>query len=135
MPLALPSILPHHPPLQHLKTLQQEHFASLHKDNTARMNIKNKSILVLETTLITRLIRKSLQQKKMPQSGICPAPCGLRQCTSPLPPLQYICKAMHKSSMHENVIFSLCAHGQCHVYYIYHVEFHFRFGHLITFRV
>ena len=33
--------------------------------------------------------------KKMPQSGICPAPCVLRQCTSPLPPLQYICKALH----------------------------------------
>ena len=46
-----------------------------------------------------------------------------------------IAHATNKSSMHENVVFSLCAYGQCHVYYIYHVEFHFRFGHLITFPV
>ena len=29
----------------------------------------------------------------------------------------------------------LFAHGQCRVYYIYHVEFHFRCEHLITFPV
>ena len=32
-------------------------------------------------------------------------------------------------------LFCLFAHGQCRVYYIYHVEFHFRFEHLITFPV
>ena len=32
-------------------------------------------------------------------------------------------------------LFCLCAHEQCRVYYIYHAEFHFRFGHLITFPV
>ena len=30
-------------------------------------------------------------------------------------------------------LFCLCAHGQCRVYHIYHVEFYFWFGHLITF--
>ena len=38
---------------------------------------------------------KKNENKKMPQSGICPAPCVLCQCTSPLPPLKYICKALH----------------------------------------
>ena len=33
--------------------------------------------------------------KKMPQSRICPALCVLRQCTSPYPQLQYMCKALH----------------------------------------
>ena len=32
-------------------------------------------------------------------------------------------------------LFCLCSHGQCRVYYIYHVEFHFQFGHLITYPV
>ena len=32
---------------------------------------------------------------KKRQSGICPAPCALCHCTSPLPPLQYICKGLH----------------------------------------
>ena len=30
-------------------------------------------------------------------------------------------------------LFCLFAHGQCRIYHIYHVEFHLRFGHLITF--
>ena len=29
----------------------------------------------------------------------------------------------------------LCVHGQCRVYYIYHMEFYFQFGHLITYPV
>ena len=45
----------------------------------------------------------------MPQSRICLAPCVPSQCTSPLPPLQYTCKGLPKSSLHENVVFSICA--------------------------
>ena len=29
-------------------------------------------------------------------------------CPSPLPPLKYICIALHESSLHENVVFSVC---------------------------
>ena len=54
-------------------------------------------------------------------SRICPAPCVLRQCTVVF---AWKCR-----------LFCLCTHGQCRVYYIYHVEFHFRFVHLITFPV
>ena len=32
-------------------------------------------------------------------------------------------------------LFFMSAHVQCRVHYIYHVEFYFRFGHLITFPV
>ena len=40
--------------------------------------------------------RKNLDcLKKMPQSGICPAPCVLCQCTSPFPSLQYICNDLN----------------------------------------
>ena len=67
----------------------------------------------------------------MPQSGICPAPCVLRQCTSPSPPLQYtgcikniwlkkkyrkgeyvqrhVCFVNVQSSLPENVVFSASA--------------------------
>ena len=45
--------------------------------------------------------------KKIPQSRICPASCVLHQFTSPLPPLQYICKALRELSLHENVVFSV----------------------------
>ena len=58
---------------------------------------------------------------KTPQSGICSARCVLCQCT-----------VVFAWECH---FFCLCAHGQCHVYYIYHVEFHFRFRHLVWFPV
>ena len=32
-------------------------------------------------------------------------------------------------------LFCLCAHGQCRIYYIYHVEFHFWFKCLVSFPV
>ena len=32
-------------------------------------------------------------------------------------------------------LFCLCVHGQCRVYYIYHVEFHFWLRHLVWFPV
>ena len=32
-------------------------------------------------------------------------------------------------------LFCLCAYGQCRVYYIYHVKFHFRFRRLVSFPV
>merc|ERR1711954_60653 len=53
-------------------------------------------------------------------------------CTSPLPHFN-----IHlQLSLHENVVFfCLCAHVQCRVCYIYHVEFHFRFRHLLSFPV
>ena len=37
-------------------------------------------------------------------------------------------------SMHSR-LFCLCAHVQCRVCYVYHVEFHFRFRRLVTFPV
>ena len=40
-----------------------------------------------------------------------------------------------KFSLNENVVFSVCAHGQYHDYYIYHVEFYFWFRHLVSFPV
>ena len=53
----------------------------------------------------------------------------LCQYTGPLPPLQYICKDLPKLSLHENVVFSVCARkGNAILHYImYHVEFHFWF--------
>ena len=46
-----------------------------------------------------------------------------------LTPLQYTCK-IYPSRLYEKLrLFCLCALWQCRVYYIYHVEFHFRFGH------
>ena len=89
-------------------------------------------------TIKQTLSIKPDQVKKIPQSGICPAPCVLHQCTSPLPQLQYICKTLRKSSLHEYVVFSVCAYMRSSVYsvyHIYHVEFHFGFGHQITFPV
>ena len=53
--------------------------------------------------------------------AVCPAPCVLRQCTVVL---AWKCR-----------LFCLCAYGQCRVYYISHVEFHFRFGCLVLFPV
>ena len=49
--------------------------------------------------------------------GIRSALCVLRKCTVVF---AFKCR-----------LFSLCAHGQCRVYYIYHVEFHFRFRSLV----
>ena len=57
--------------------------------------------------------------KKIPQSGICPAWCVLRQYTSPLPPLQYINKAFHMSSLHENVVLSICSRMDNAAYIIF----------------
>ena len=65
-------------------------------------------------------ISKRNKNKKIPQSGICPAPCMLRQCTVVF---AWKCR-----------LFYSCAYGQCRVYYIYHVEFHFRFRVLESFR-
>ena len=59
--------------------------------------------------------------KEIPQSGICPAPCALRQCT-----VVFAWKCC---------LFCLCTHVQCRVCYIYHVEFHFRFRRLLSFPV
>ena len=60
-------------------------------------------------------------QIKIPQSGICPAPCALCQCTVVFAWKCCLC--------------CLCAHVQCRVCYIYHVEFHFRFRFLLSFPV
>ena len=54
-------------------------------------------------------------------SGICPAPCVLCQCTVVF---AWKCR-----------LFCLWAYGQCCIYYIYHVEFHFRFRNLVSFPV
>ena len=62
-----------------------------------------------------------LQKREIPQSGICPAPC--------VPCLFTVVFAW------KCCLFCLCAHGQCRIYYIYHVEFHFRFRHLVSFPV
>ena len=58
-------------------------------------------------------------QKKIPQSGICPAPCVLCQCTVVF---AWKCR-----------LFCLCTYRQCRIYYIYHVKFYFWFGHLVSF--
>ena len=58
---------------------------------------------------------------KIPQSGICPAPCVLRQCTVVF---AWKCRLL-----------CLCMYVQCRVCYIYHVEFHVRFRHLVSFPV
>ena len=52
--------------------------------------------------------------------------------------LQYICKDLREMSLHENVIFSVCVLMDSAAYTIFitdHMEFHFRFGHLITYPV
>ena len=59
--------------------------------------------------------------EKIPQSGICPALCVLRHYT-----VVFAWKCC---------LFCLCAHGQCRICYIYHVEFHFRFRRLVSFPV
>ena len=64
-------------------------------------------------------ILESFSTIKMPQSGICPAPCVLRQCTSPLPPIHYICKVLHQSPLHENVVFSVFSRMGNAAYIIY----------------
>ena len=49
-----------------------------------------------------------------------------------------VCFVNVQSSLLENVVFFVRAcmgNGQCHVNYIYHVEFHFRFGCLVSFPV
>ena len=43
-----------------------------------------------------------------------------------------VCFVNVQSPLHENVVFSVCARMFC---YIYHVEFHFRFRHLLSFLV
>ena len=61
---------------------------------------------------IPKKCRKANQaacREKIQQSGICPAPCVLRQWTSLLTSLQYKCEVLHQSSLHENVFFSVCA--------------------------
>ena len=44
-----------------------------------------------------------------------------------------VCFVNVQSSLHKNVC--LCAHVQCRVCYIYHVEFHFRFRRRVSFLV
>ena len=49
---------------------------------------------------------------------------------------RHVCFLNVQSSLHEKCrLFCLCVHVQCRVYYIYHVEFHFRFRHLLSFPV
>ena len=45
--------------------------------------------------------------------------CALRQCTSPLPLLHYICKVLHYSALHENFVFSVCSRMGNAAYIIY----------------
>ena len=48
----------------------------------------------------------------------------------------HVCFVSLQSSLHENVVFSVYAcMGNAAYVYIYHVEFHFQFGHLITYPV
>ena len=54
-----------------------------------------KTSYVSENIKWTKTIHIFNSRNKILQSGISPAPCVLCQCTSPLPPLQYICKALH----------------------------------------
>ena len=65
------------------------------------------------------LCKKYKVSQRIPQSRIHPAPCVPRQCTGSLPPLQYLWKALHKSSLHENVVFSVCARMGNAVYFIF----------------
>ena len=64
---------------------------------------------------------EGLQKREIPQSGICPAQCVL--CLFRVVFASKYC------------LFCLCAHGQCRVHHIHHVEFHFRFRHLVSFPV
>ena len=76
---------------------------------------------------------------KIPQSGNMQHPvCGTELYFFSLEEYvqRRVCFVNVQSSLHLNVVFfSLCAHGQCRVYYIYHVEFHFRFRSLVSFPV
>ena len=65
-----------------------------------------------------RTMQGSSKKGKIPQSGICPAPCVLCLFTVVF---AWKCR-----------LFCLCRHGQCRVHYIYHVEFHFWFRHLVS---
>ena len=71
--------------------------------------------------------KKWLQRRYMAErnlqisSGICPATDVPRHCTVVF---AWKCR-----------LFCLCAYGQCRVYCIYHVEFHFRFRRLVSFPV
>ena len=58
---------------------------------------------------------------KLTEYRICSAPCVHRQCT-----VVFAWKCC---------LFCLCAHGQCRVHHIYHVEIHFRFRRLVSFLV
>ena len=85
------------------------------------------TLITLYTVYTTTKYNKNDRNGGIWQSGIskslagCPPPCVLRQCTVVF---EWKC-----------CLFCLCAHGQCRVYHIYHVEFHFQFGHQITFLV
>ena len=54
-------------------------------------------------------------------------------------PMVYVsCELGKKFTTKRNMsscLFCLWAHGQCRIYYIYHVECHFRFKHMISFPV
>ena len=56
---------------------------------------------------------------KLTEYRICSAPCVHRTCT-----VVFVWKCC---------LFCLCAHGQCRVHHIYHVEFHFWFRCLVSF--
>ena len=63
-----------------------------------------------------------------PQTGISKSLAGYVQ--------RLVCFVNVQSSLHENVVFSVCARmDNGRVYYIYHVEFHFRFRALVSFPV
>ena len=65
--------------------------------------------------------KKEWLNQIIPQSGICPAPYMLRQCTVVF---AWQCR-----------FFCFCAHVQSRICYIYHVELYFRFRHLLSFPV
>ena len=83
---------------------------------------KSKLNLVLKELILKNDRNGSIWQSGISKSlAVCPAPCVLCQCT-----VIFAGKCR---------LFCLCAHEQCHVCYIYHVEFHFWFRRLVLFTV
>ena len=77
-----------------------------------------------------------MQTKKFRKAGICSTRMWHRTLFFSFEEYvqRHVCIVNVPSSLHLNVVFfSLCAHGQCRVYYIYHVEFHFMFRSLVSF--
>ena len=51
------------------------------------------------------------EHKKIPQSGICPAPCAHRPCTSSSPQLQYISKCFREVLLLPSVLAQTAVKG------------------------